>query len=177
MFKEKLLEVRGSLTQLFELALADENYLKRIFQEPAVRVSPIPLPKSIQVWEATDYNYLKNSKLNLIGSQEISTHSSFHTLAACNVEDRFYMTGHSDSTFRIWGFNHDYFMTPFNRKSDTKLARTDDFLNSVKTSKPFSLLYTSPCADFHSHFVTAITGYERAKDLKMIIGTGDGKGH
>jgi len=119
-------EIRSSLISMFEDKFSQDEFLREIMLKPNVRVSPVDCVKSVQVWEATDYKELCKTKLKLIGCQEISSHPSFHTLSGFNLENKFFITGHSDSTFKIWEFNQNYFVTPTQHNS-TKRIRIDDF--------------------------------------------------
>lgn len=169
-------EIKTNLYSFFESMFSSDQFLRQALIKPLVRVSPIDCLKSIQVWEATNYKDLLKTKLKLIASQEISKHPSFHTLSAFNLDNKYFITGHSDSTFKIWEFNQDFFVTP-TKKSSTKVIRIDDFLNPDKKEKPFKLVFTSNTTDFHKHFVTAIHSYERRSDLRTVICTGDSMGN
>lgn len=119
---------------------------------------------------------LTKSKLKPIVQVQMSNHSSHHILSSCKVHDLYFVTGHTDSTFKIWGFNPDFFVTSHSKGSGKQL-RVYDLKDPRKENKPFNLIYTSPSETFHKNFVTALSFYERHSDLKNILVSGDGIGN
>ena len=56
------------------------------------------------------------------------------------IDKSYVVTGHSDSTFKIWMLNPDFFETPFISKQ-AKPIKPDDFLKKSKLSqRPFQLV-------------------------------------
>ena len=87
-----------------------------------------------------EYEKYYAPQLKSIGAFETSKHSSHHVLSSCMIENGYIVTGHSDSTFKIWMLNPDYFDTPFLSKRNKPLRAVDFKRRTKTTHRPFQLV-------------------------------------
>lgn len=138
--------------------------------------------ESHTVFESADFDKLKKGKLELIGAFQTAKHSSHHVLSAAVLSNTFLVTGHSDSTFKIWYMTPSYFQTPF-ANSGIKTVAAKDLIEesfngkkSISGTKAFELVFVSETMIFHKHYVTALCCIDRASDKRKILLSGDAGG-
>lgn len=145
--KNKVLKEK--LNSVFMAEIGTEDYREAVIHKSNRSVKELKL-ESRNLFECADFDRLKKGKLTLIGGFQTSKHSSHHILSATNLNNSFLVTGHSDSTFKIWFLNPSYFQTPFTQPSIKQASSKDlieeDFTKSVKKPngvKPFELVKLS----------------------------------
>lgn len=138
--------------------------------------------ESQTVFETANFEKLKKGKLDLVGAFQTAKHSSHHILSAAMLNNTFVVTGHSDSTFKIWYMSPSYFQTPF-ANAGIKVAAAKDlveenFAGKKKASgtKAFELVFVSETTIFHKHYVTALCCIDRSTDKRKILLSGDAGG-
>lgn len=138
--------------------------------------------ESQTVFESSGFEKLKKGKLELVGGFQTAKHSSHHILSSAMLNNTFFVTGHSDSTFKIWYMTPSYFQTPF-ANSGIKVAAAKDLVEEtfngkkkISGTKAFELVFVSETTIFHKHYVTALCCIDRASDKRKILLSGDAGG-
>ena len=174
-------EMKDHINAVFFKHIGNEDFREDVIQKSNKSIKEMKL-ESKNLFEAAEFDKLKKGKLSAVGSFQTSKHSSHHILAAANLNNSFLVTGHSDSTFKIWYLNPGYFQTPFSNPSVKAVTSKDlveeDFSKTKKSSgtKPFELVYVSHTDEFHKHYVTALCTFDRTSDKRKILCSGDAGG-
>ena len=180
-FEHLMKEMKDHLNAVFFKHLGSEDFREEVIQKSNKSIKEMKL-ESKNLFEAPDFDKLKKAKLSLVGAFQTSKHSSHHILAATNLNNSFLVTGHSDSTFKVWYLNPGYFQTPFSNPSVKTVTAKDlveeDFAKAKKSSgpKPFELVFVSHTEEFHKHYVTALCSFDRTSDKRKILCSGDAGG-
>lgn len=180
-FDHLVKNLKDHINAVFFKHIGSDEYKDDVVQKSNKSIKDLKI-ESQALFESGDFEKLKKSKLSLVGTYQTSKHSSHHILSFCNLNNAFVVTGHSDSTFKIWYLSPSYFQTPFANASIKAVSSKDlveeDFSKSKKTNgvKPFELVYVSHSEDYHKHYVTAVCAYERSSDKRKILASGDASG-
>lgn len=137
--------MKEQISNVFYKHVGTDDFRDEVIKKSSKAVKELKI-ESIDVFESPDFDKVKKSKLSLVGSYQTAKHSSHHVLCASTLSDSFMVTGHSDSTFKIWLMNPSYFQTPFTAAGSKHVAGKDlideDFSKKKKTagSKAFQLV-------------------------------------
>jgi WD40 repeat protein len=170
--KTVLYDTRNMVHDVFSDNFSTEEFFNEIITKPRRQLTDNPEIK-YKAHKANDFNQLKKTQLEHVGNWPLTPHTTHHTYSSCVIENRFYVTGHSDCTFKIWCMNPNYFMTPDNCSTGGSV-RTADFQKPGTKAKPLRLVYTSTEKD-HTSYVTALASFVR-DEISVILVTGDGEG-
>lgn len=124
--------------------LGSEEFKKDVVHKPIKSIKEIKI-ETAGLFECNDFEKAKKSKLKLIGAYQTSKHSSHHILSATMMNKSYIITGHSDSTFKVWNLNPSYFNTPQASASIKPIASKDLLGDDVAKQqkgghKPFDLV-------------------------------------
>ena len=169
-------KTRLDFHESFEKTFSNMDFINTIISKPEKVVSGIDIYESLQVYKASDYKSLVDSKIKPIGAFELSKHTSHHVHCSYLLNENIMLTGHSDCTFKIWGLNPDYFNSRSLVPKKNTMQKSTKMEDLSEKKQPFRLQFTSTNA-YHKHYVTAICCYERTYDLKTLLITGDGIGN
>lgn len=147
-FENVTKNIKDQINAVFYKNLGSDEFKDETIQKSVKAVKELKLENK-NVFETTDFDKLKKAKLSQVGSFQTSKHSSHHILSMVNLNDSFLITGHSDSTFKIWFLNPSYFQTPFATPGIKAVGSKDlveeEFIKGKKSgsSKPFELVPSS----------------------------------
>lgn len=174
--KQALSTTRNDIHDSFEKTFSNMDFINSVIARPEKLVSGMEESESLQVYRATEYKALTESKIKPIGAYELSKHTSHHIHSSCLLNENVIITGHSDCTFKIWGLNTDFFNSKAITSKKNTLQKSHKLEDLKERKLPFKILFTSNNS-YHKHYVTAICAYERSYDLKTLLITGDGIGN
>ena len=147
-YENLLRSMKDQISNVFYKNVGTDDFRDEVIKKSSKAVKELKI-ESNEVFESPDFDKLKKSKLNLVGSYQTAKHSSHHVLCATTLSNAFLVTGHSDSTFKIWFMNPGYFQTSFTAVGMKAVAAKDlieeEFSKKKKTSgaKAFQLVVLS----------------------------------
>lgn len=180
-YDQTVKQIKEQMSALFYKHIGSDEFRDEVIKKSSKAVKELKI-ESHSVFETAEFEKLKKAKLELVGAFQTAKHSSHHILSAAMLSNSFLVTGHSDSTFKIWNISPSYFQTPF-ANSGIKVAAAKDlveenFSDKKKNSgtKAFELVFVSDTSIFHKHYVTALCCIDRASDKRKILLSGDAGG-
>jgi hypothetical protein len=144
-FENVAKNIKDQINAVFYKNLGSDEFKDETIQKSMKAVKELKLENK-GVFEVSDFEKLKKGKLSLVGGFQTSKHSSHHILSMAHLNETFLVTGHSDSTFKIWFLNPSYFQTPFAtpgiKAVGSKDLAEEDFIKGKRggSSKPFELV-------------------------------------
>lgn len=144
-FDHLVKDTKDHINAVFFKQIGSDDFREDIIQKSNKSIKELKL-ESKNLYESMEFDTLKQGKLRPVGVFQTSKHSSHHVLSAANLNNSFLVTGHSDSTFKIWYLHPGFFQTPFSASSikvvSPKELVEEDFSKKSKRNgiKPFELV-------------------------------------
>lgn len=104
--------MKDQISSMFYKHIGTDDFKDEVIKKSNKGIKDLKI-ESHDLFESSDFNKLKKSKLHHVGSFQTAKHSSHHVLCADIMSNSFLVTGHSDSTFKIWYMSPHYFQTQF----------------------------------------------------------------
>lgn len=141
--------MKDQINTMFYKNLGTDEFKDEVIKKSSKAVKEVKI-ESHDIFESADFEKMKNARLNLVGAYQTAKHSSHHILSAAMLSGSFMVTGHSDSTFKIWLMCPGYFNTAFTAAGTKMVAGKDlteeNFNKKKKEAKSTPVPLTGPKA-------------------------------
>lgn len=131
--------MKDQISSMFYKSMGNDDFRDEVLKKSNKGVKELKI-ESYNIFETADFNKLKKAKLNHVGSFQTAKHSSHHVLCADILSHSFVVTGHSDSTFKIWYMSPNYFQTQYSASQlkpvQAKELVEEDFDKKKKNTGP-----------------------------------------
>lgn len=144
-FENIVKNIKDQINAVLYKNLGSDEFKDDTIQKSSKAIKELKLDNK-NIFESNDFERLRKAKLNIVGAFQTSKHSSHHILSQTTLNDSFFITGHSDSTFKIWYLNPSYFQTAFTTSGIKAVGSRElieeDFVKGKKNNgtKPFELV-------------------------------------